>query len=59
MYIPNPFTYPDEIGLYLVVFDPEDEEFKIQGFYLFEDFQMISGMYENKTNSETNSKLFI
>ena len=37
-YIPNPFTYPDEIGLYLVIFDPDDEKFNIQGFYLFESF---------------------
>ena len=30
VYVPNPFTYPDELGLYLAVFDPEDEDFKIK-----------------------------
>ena len=36
LYIPNPFTYPDEIGLYMVVFKSEDENLTIHGFYLFE-----------------------
>ena len=60
MYIPNPFTYPDEIGLYLVVFDPEDEEFKIQGFYLFEDFpnDFEGCMKKQDQYVKTNSKLF-
>ena len=38
LYIPNPFTYPDEIGLYMVVFKPDDENFIIHGFYLFEQY---------------------
>ena len=36
LYIPNPFTYPEEIGLYLVIFKSDDEKFIIQGFSLFE-----------------------
>ena len=38
MYIPNVLTYPDEIGLYLVVVKPNDKNYTIHGFYLFEDF---------------------
>ena len=38
MYIPNVFTYPEEIGLYLVIVKPNDKNYTIHGFYLFEDF---------------------
>ena len=59
-YIPNPFTYPDEIGLYLVIFKPDDEEFKIQGFYLFESFpnDFEGCMKKQDQYVKTNSKLF-
>ena len=60
VYIPNPFTYPDELGMYLVVFDPEDEDFKITGFYLFEDFpnDFEGCMKKQDEYVKTNSKLF-
>ena len=38
MYIPNVFTYPEEIGLYFVIVKPNDKNYTIHGFYLFEDF---------------------
>ena len=38
MYIPNVFTYPEEVGLYLVVVKPNDKKYTIHGFYLFEQF---------------------
>jgi hypothetical protein len=46
--------------MYLVVFDPEDEDFKITGFYLFEDFpnDFQGCMKKQDEYVKTNSKLF-
>jgi len=38
MYIANVFTYPEEVGLYFVIIKPNDKNYMIHGFYLFEDF---------------------
>jgi len=38
-YIPNIFTYPDlDFGLYMAIFDINDEELKIVSFFAFEKF---------------------
>ena len=60
LYIPNPFTYPDEIGLYMVVFKPEDENLTIHGFYLFEQFpnDFEGCMKKQDEYVKTNTKLF-
>lgn len=60
LYIPNPFTYPDEIGLYMVIFKPEDDNLSIQGFYLFEEFpnDFEGCMKKQDEYVKTNTKLF-
>jgi len=60
LYIPNPFTYPEEIGLYYVAFKSDDENFIIQGFYLFEQYpnDFEGCMKKQNEYMETNTKLF-
>ena len=60
LYIPNPFTYPEEIGLYLVIFKSDDEKFIIQGFSLFEQFpnDFAGCMKKQDEYVKTNKKLF-
>tara|TARA_Y100001970_G_C13830202_1_gene649312 strand:- start:11 stop:619 length:609 start_codon:yes stop_codon:yes gene_type:complete len=60
MYIPNPFTYPEEIGLYLVIVKPNDKNYTIQGFYLFEDFpnDFEGCMKKQDEYMKINTKLF-
>ena len=60
MYIPNVFTYPEEIGLYLVIVKPNDKNYIIHGFYLFEDFPNdFEGCMKKQDEYMTiNSKLF-
>ena len=60
MYIPNVFTYPEEIGLYLVVVKPNDKNYTIYGFYLFEDFPNdFEGCIKKQDEyMKTNTKLF-
>jgi len=60
MYIPNVFTYPEEIGLYLVMVKPNDKNYTIQGFYLFEDFPNdFEGCIKKQDKyMKTNTKLF-
>ena len=60
LYIPNPFTYPEEIGLYYVVFKSDDENFIIQGFYLFEQYpnDFAGCMRKQDEYVTTNTKLF-
>ena len=60
LYIPNPFTYPDEIGLYMVVFKPDDENFIIHGFYLFEQYpnDFAGCMKKQDEYVKKNTKIF-
>ena len=60
MYIPNVFTYPEEVGLYLVIVKPNDKNYTIHGFYLFEDFpnDFEGCMKKQNEYMNTNSKLF-
>jgi len=60
LYIPNVFTYPDEVGLYMVVFKKDDENFIIQGFYLFEQYpnDFAGCMKKQDEYMKTNKKLF-
>ena len=60
MYIPNVFTYPEEVGLYLVIVKPNDKNYTIQGFYLFEDFpnDFEGCMKKQDEYMKINTKLF-
>jgi hypothetical protein len=60
MYIPNVFTYPEEVGLYLVVVKPNDKNYTIHGFYLFEDFpnDFEGCMKKQDEYMKINTKLF-
>ena len=60
MYIPNFLTYPEEVGLYLVVVKPNDKNYTIHGFYLFEDFpnDFEGCMKKQDEYIKTNTKLF-
>lgn len=60
LYVPNPFTHPDEIGLYLVIFKRNDKSFRIAGFYLFEQFpnNFEGCMKKQDEYVKINSKLF-
>ena len=60
MYIANVFTYPEEVGLYLVVVKPNDKNYMIHGFYLFEDFpnDFEGCMKKQDEYMKTNTKLF-
>jgi len=60
IYIPDVFTYPEEIGLYLVVVKPNDKNYTIQGFYLFEDFpnDFEGCMKKQDEYMKINTKLF-
>ena len=60
LYIPNVLMYPEEIGLYLVVVKPNDKNYTIHGFYLFEDFpnDFEGCMKKQDEYMKTNAKLF-
>tara|TARA_Y200000002_G_C22483993_1_gene580007 strand:+ start:101 stop:739 length:639 start_codon:yes stop_codon:yes gene_type:complete len=60
LYIPNIFTYPDEVGLYMVVFKKDDENFIIHGFYLFEQYpnDFAGCMKKQDEYMKANKKLF-
>ena len=60
IYIPNVFTYPEEIGLYFVIVKPNDKNYTIHGFYLFEDFpnDFEGCMKKQNEYMNANSKLF-
>ena len=60
MYIPNMFTYPEEVGLYLVIVKPNDKNYTIHGFYLFEDFpnDFEGCMKKQDEYMKINTKLF-
>ena len=60
MYIPNVFTYPEEAGLYLVMVKPNDKNYTIHGFYLFEEFSndFEGCMKKQDEYMKTNRKLF-
>ena len=60
MYIPNVFTYPDEVGLYLVIVKPNDKNYIINGFYLFEQFpnDFEGCMKKQDEYMNINTKLF-
>ena len=60
LYVPNPFTYPDEIGVYGVVFKKNDKTFKIVAFYLIEQFpnNFEGCMKKQDEYAKKNSELF-
>ena len=60
IYIPNMFIYPEEVGLYMVVVKPNDKNYTIHGFYLFEDFpnDFEGCMKKQDEYMKINTKLF-
>jgi len=60
MYIPNVFTYPEEVGLYFVIVKPNDKNYTIHGFYLFEQFpnDFEGCMKKQDEYMKINTKLF-